>query len=73
MEISDRIEVLEEDVANTKKEIQEILINIRVILLEAQNPIKDINSEALNLEDESETPPADKDKAKEEVKPDDSR
>jgi hypothetical protein len=73
MEISDRIEVLEEDVVKTKKELQEILINIRVILLEAQNPIKDINTEALNLENELEASPENNDKHKEEVKPDDSR
>ena len=39
MDIDERIKTLEDDIEATREELQEILLDIRAYILEAQNPM----------------------------------
>ena len=40
MDIEERVKVLEEDFKTTKEELQQILLDMRAYVMEAQNPLK---------------------------------
>jgi len=55
MDIESRIKALEDDFRETKEELQEILLDIRTYLMEAQTPIpNDLDRERLREELEAE-------------------
>jgi len=55
MDIEDRIKVLEEEFQETKKELNQILLDIRICLMEAQSPLRaDLNTKNLDEQGDAE-------------------